>query len=81
MVDTRALRALVSNDMPVRVRLAALLQSRTFRNVTAVARPWQLIYYETFYCKTCTDKREHFLKSGIGFKLRKIILENYDKLK
>ena len=44
-------------------------------------RPWELIYFENFYCKTCTDKREQFLKSGLGYRFRKIILDNYKRLK
>ena len=44
-------------------------------------RPWELIYYENFYCKLCADKREIFLKSGIGYRFRKIIVDNYRKLK
>jgi len=48
---------------------------------TKTDRPWQLIYYEIFYCKTCAEKREAFLKSGIGYKFRKIILENFEKLR
>ena len=43
-------------------------------------KQWIVIYYETFYCKTCTDKREQFLKSGVGYKFRKIILQNYGKI-
>jgi putative endonuclease len=48
---------------------------------TKAFKPWKLIYYETFYCDSCADKREQFLKSGVGFRFRKIILENHDKLK
>ena len=48
---------------------------------TKTDRPWELIYYETFYCDTCTDKREKFLKSGIGYRFKKIILENYERLR
>ncbi|KKQ37755.1 MAG: hypothetical protein A3H17_00415 [Candidatus Levybacteria bacterium RIFCSPLOWO2_12_FULL_37_14] len=47
---------------------------------TKANRPWRLVYFENFYCKLCADKREQFLKSGFGYRLRKIILENYDKL-
>ncbi|MBI2036215.1 GIY-YIG nuclease family protein [Candidatus Microgenomates bacterium] len=43
--------------------------------------PWKLVYYEQFYCKLCSDKREVFLKSGKGFRLRKIILDNQKLLK
>ena len=44
-------------------------------------KPWKLIYYETFHCDVCADKREQFLKSGIGFRFRKVIVENQDKLR
>ncbi|MDZ4227613.1 MAG: GIY-YIG nuclease family protein [Candidatus Levybacteria bacterium] len=47
---------------------------------TKANRPWRLVYFESFYCKLCADKREQFLKSGFGHRLRKIIFENYDKL-
>lgn len=44
---------------------------------TKAYRPWQLVYFETFYCKLCAEKREQFLKTGVGFKIRKIILNNF----
>ncbi len=43
-------------------------------------KPWELIYFENFYCKLCSDKREQFLKSGFGCRFRKLILDNYSKL-
>ena len=43
-------------------------------------RPWKLIYFENFYCRTCAEKREQFLKSGFGYRFRKLILDNYSKL-
>jgi len=48
---------------------------------TKAYKPWKLLYYETFYCDLCADKREKFLKSGLGFRFRKIIYDNYAKLK
>ena len=39
--------------------------------------PWELVYFENFYCKTCAERREKFLKSGFGYRLRKLILNNY----
>lgn len=36
--------------------------------------------YENFYCKLCADKREQFLKSGFGYRFRKIIIQHYEKL-
>ncbi|KKP46893.1 MAG: Excinuclease ABC subunit C [Candidatus Woesebacteria bacterium GW2011_GWA1_33_30] len=44
---------------------------------TNTFKPWELIYYENFYCKLCAEKREIFLKSGIGYRFRKIISNNY----
>lgn len=36
--------------------------------------PWKLVYYEVFYCKLCAEKREEFLKSGVGYRIRKHLL-------
>lgn len=46
---------------------------------TKTDRPWKLIYYEDFYCRLCAEKREIFLKSGFGYRLRKLIFKNFDK--
>jgi len=48
---------------------------------TKTYRPWKLIYFENFYCKLCADKREHFLKSGFGYRLRKFLLANSEELR
>ena len=48
---------------------------------TKVLRPWKLIYFENFYCKMCADKREQFLKSGLGYRFRKLIMNSYNKLR
>ena len=48
---------------------------------TKTDRPWELIYFENFYCAICSDKREQFLKSGIGYRFRKMILNSYKNLK
>jgi putative endonuclease len=40
-------------------------------------RPFKLIYYESYICKTDAILRENFLKTGVGKKLKKLILENY----
>ena len=37
-------------------------------------RPFQLVYYESFVCKTDATRREIFFKSGVGKKLKKVIL-------
>jgi putative endonuclease len=44
---------------------------------TKAFRPWEIIYFELFYCKLCAEKRETFLKSGFGFRLRKLIIQNF----
>lgn len=44
---------------------------------TKTYKPWKLIYYETFYCEECAKHREIFFKSGFGFRLRKLLQENY----
>jgi putative endonuclease len=38
--------------------------------------PFDLVYYESFFCKEDAINREKFLKSGIGKKIKRIILEN-----
>lgn len=43
--------------------------------------PWELVYYESFYCSICAEQREKFLKSGLGYRLRKLLLNNYQKLR
>ncbi len=48
---------------------------------TKTDKPWKLIYFENFYCKICAEKRERFLKSGFGFRFKKLILEHYELLK
>ena len=43
--------------------------------------PWKLIYFESFCCQKCAETREVFLKSGFGYRYRKLILDNYQKLR
>lgn len=64
---------------PVQVRVSE--HNDGLSPFTKAFKPWRLVYYETFYCELCADKREQFLKSGLGFRFRKIILENYMKLR
>lgn len=40
-------------------------------------RPFELVYYESFICKQDAMSREKFFKSGIGKKLKKLIIDNY----
>ena len=44
---------------------------------TKANRPFRLVYYESFACKEDANLREKFLKTGVGKKLKKLILENY----
>ena len=44
---------------------------------TEYNRPWKLSYYETFSCKSCAIQRERFLKTGIGKKFRKVIIDHF----
>ena len=46
---------------------------------TKQSLPWKVVYFEQFYCKLCADKREQFLKSGKGYKIRKMILNHQDE--
>ena len=39
-------------------------------------RPFKLKYYESFICKEDAINREKFFKSGVGKKIKKILLEN-----
>ena len=47
---------------------------------TNTDKPWEVIYFESFYCKTCAEKREQFLKSGFGYRFRKLISEHSSAL-
>ncbi|HNT29571.1 MAG TPA: GIY-YIG nuclease family protein [bacterium] len=44
---------------------------------TKALRPWKLVYYEQFTCKDCAIAREKFFKTGVGKKLRKILVDNF----
>jgi len=39
--------------------------------------PFKLVYYESYHCRIDAYGREKFLKTGIGNKLVKIILEHF----
>lgn len=39
--------------------------------------PFKLVYYESYYCKTDALHRESFFKSGVGKKLKGVILGYY----
>ena len=39
--------------------------------------PWELIYYESYFCEKDARYREKFLKSGFGNKLVTLIKNNY----
>jgi len=42
---------------------------------TKVNGPFKLIYYESYMCKTDALRREKFFKSGLGRKLKEIIIK------
>ena len=44
---------------------------------TGSGKPWKLVYYESFLCVSCARLRERFLKTGVGKKLVKLIIEHY----
>ena len=39
--------------------------------------PWALIYYESFLCAKCARAREVFFKTGVGKRLRKVIVAHF----
>ena len=39
--------------------------------------PFKMLYYESYVCRQDAVNREKFFKSGIGCKLKKLILNNY----
>lgn len=43
---------------------------------TRQSGPFKIMYYESYFCKEDAYNREKFLKSGVGKKVKKIILEN-----
>ncbi|MFH1280872.1 MAG: GIY-YIG nuclease family protein [Candidatus Beckwithbacteria bacterium] len=38
-------------------------------------KPFKLIYFETYHCKTDAIKRENFYKSGFGKRIKKAIIK------
>jgi putative endonuclease len=45
---------------------------------TKYYKPWKLVYYEQFTCEKCARNREKFLKTGVGKKIVKILVENFE---
>jgi predicted GIY-YIG superfamily endonuclease len=41
-------------------------------------RPFYMIYFEEYFCKTDACKRENFYKNGIGRKIRNAIINVMD---
>lgn len=64
---------------PIESRLSE--HNEGLSNYTKTNAPWELVYFENFYCKVCADKREQFLKSGFGHRFKKIILGNSKDLR
>lgn len=73
LYQTKSYVGLTIKDIDIRLAEHNNGESR----YTNTFKPWRLIYYEIFYCKLCAEKREQFLKSGFGFKLRKILLNSF----
>ncbi len=46
-------------------------------NWTKSNGPFKLLYYESYVCKQDAQLREKFLKSGVGKKLKALVLKNY----
>ncbi|MEK7096466.1 MAG: GIY-YIG nuclease family protein [Patescibacteria group bacterium] len=40
-------------------------------------KPFELIYFEEYYCEIDCAKREAFYKTGIGKKVKKAIIETF----
>lgn len=45
---------------------------------TCQNRPWKLIYFEKYYCKTDARSRELFYKSGFGRNIKSVIIQMLD---
>lgn len=83
MYKVYILKSLVNKDKsyvgktikPIEIRLNE--HNKGLSRFTKIYKPWKLIYYEQFYCQVCAEKREVFLKSGLGYKIRKLIVEHY----
>ena len=43
---------------------------------TKANSPFKLVYYESLYCKQDALHREKFLKSGMGRKIKNILINN-----
>ena len=55
-----------------------LIEHNTSSNKwTRINKPFKIKYYESYYCKKDALHRENFLKSGIGRKLVKIIINKF----
>ena len=63
---------------PLKVRLKE--HNDGLSTYTKTDKPWEIIYFENFYCKLCADKREQFLKSGFGYKFRQLMLKHNKEL-
>ena len=57
--------------------LKSEVDNKSYVGCTKGHKPFKLIYYESFICKTDAILREKFFKTSIGKKLKKLILENY----
>ena len=48
-------------------------------NWTSKYKPFHLIYYESFYCEKDALHRELFLKSGVGNKVIRALVKEFDR--
>lgn len=44
---------------------------------TKANKPFKLVYYESYMCKTDSLMREKFYKTGIGKQIKDIIVKNF----
>ncbi|HVZ67255.1 MAG TPA: GIY-YIG nuclease family protein [Patescibacteria group bacterium] len=44
---------------------------------TKSSKPFKIVYYEKFICEEDAKLREEFLKSGVGRKIKNLIVNNF----
>jgi putative endonuclease len=63
-----------STDKEPRVRIKEHNEGAS--KFTRQNRPWKLIYFEKYHCKTDARSRELFYKSGFGRKIKSVIIQS-----
>lgn len=76
------LRSLVSNEIYVGATGKRVDKRLGEHNIgsndwTRANKPFKVVYYESFVCKTDALIREKFFKSGVGRKLKNLIVNNF----